>query len=128
MNRVIPLYLIAICDILGWGIALAVFAPLMLTAGDFSHAFSTMSARAIFLGILFSLYSLAQFIAFPLINEAASKYGRRQTLVVTTMGSCAAFFLSAISIWVNSFSIMFISRLIAGFFCRESKSSTKVYL
>jgi len=47
--------------------------------------------------LLFSIFSICQFIATPIIGRLSDKYGRRPMLLVSITGTAASFFLMAVA-------------------------------
>jgi DHA1 family tetracycline resistance protein-like MFS transporter len=108
-------------DSVGWGIALTVFAPLMmsrtatLVPPDMSEA-----TRNILLGSLIGSYALTQFFSMPLIGSLSDSFGRKRILEWTLFGAALSFFLSAFAVSIQSFTLLFASRLLAGLFSGNS--------
>ncbi|MEM6560712.1 MAG: MFS transporter [Planctomycetota bacterium] len=71
-------------------------------------------------GLLFSVYSLCQFIASPLLGALSDKVGRRPVLIVSQLGSAAGYALLgwalmtewSVPIW--GYAVIFVSRIIDG--------------
>lgn len=64
------------------------------------------------LGLVFSSYSLAQFIAAPLLGRLSDRIGRRQLLLLALAGSVASLVLSG---FATSLPLLLAARLLAGF-------------
>ena len=66
---------------------------------------------ALFGGVLGSVYSLLQFLSAPLWGGISDRVGRRPTLILTLVGTCAGYLLWVFS---GSFWLLVVSRLVAG--------------
>lgn len=77
----------------------------------FSGEQATLAATVLFGGLLGSLYSLLQFIASPIWGAMSDARGRRNILIITTLGTAIGYLF-----WVfaNSFWILVLSRLVGG--------------
>lgn len=64
------------------------------------------------LGLVFSGYSLAQFVAAPLLGRLSDRIGRRQLLLLALTGSVLSLVLSA---FAASLPILLAARVLAGF-------------
>jgi DHA1 family tetracycline resistance protein-like MFS transporter len=115
-KHIAPLFFTLLNDLLGAGVVLTLFAPLLLGSDDFFSLRAPYSIRAITLGLLISMYPLGQFFGAPFMGELSDHYGRKQPLRLTILGSFIAFLLSGYSILIHSLALMFFSRLLAGLF------------
>lgn len=77
--------LIAMVNMLGYGIIIPILYSYSKKYGltDFQN------------GLLFSMFSICQFIATPIIGRLSDKYGRRPMLVISIAGTALSFFLMA---------------------------------
>ncbi|MEM8873232.1 MAG: MFS transporter [Planctomycetota bacterium] len=72
-------------------------------------------------GLLFSVYSICQLIASPLLGALSDKIGRRPVLIVSQLGSCAGYvllgwaLLTEWSVPIYGYWVIFLSRIIDGF-------------
>lgn len=64
------------------------------------------------LGLVFSGYSLAQFVAAPLLGRLSDRIGRRQLLLLALTGSVLSLGLSALA---TSLPVLLAARILAGF-------------
>ncbi|MCI5052032.1 MAG: MFS transporter [Simkaniaceae bacterium] len=110
-------YFVLFLDNFGWAIVFTIFAPLLLT-GNY-HFFGpgvTMGMRNLGFGVLFAIFSFFQLIGAPLIGDVADTCGRKKALYLTISGTTFGYILSAISIGIESYWLLLISRIITGFF------------
>ncbi|HZZ43932.1 MAG TPA: MFS transporter [Tepidisphaeraceae bacterium] len=77
------IFLIALIDLLGFGIII----PLM------PFYAKMYEASALQVTLLFSIYSICQFIASPLLGVISDRYGRRPVLILSQIGSAIGYVL-----------------------------------
>ncbi|HSB46795.1 MAG TPA: MFS transporter [Candidatus Bilamarchaeum sp.] len=103
-------------DLLGFGIAIPVLAPLFLDPS--SPVLSTgmeLSSRTFLLGLLLASYPLAQFFGAPIIGGLSDHYGRKKLLLLSLAGTFAGYVLFAAGIMAGSLPLLFLGRIIDGF-------------
>lgn len=93
--------LIAVVNAAGYGVII----PLLYS---YTHRFGLSVFAS---GLLFAVFSLAQFISTPIIGRISDKHGRKPMLVYSVMGSAVSFFLFAIA---HSAPLLFFSRMLDG--------------
>lgn len=93
--------LIAIVNALGYGIII----PLQYTYVE------RFGINALWLGVLFAAFSLAQFISTPIIGRLSDRYGRKPMLAFSMLGSAISFFLFALA---NNAPLIFFARILDG--------------
>jgi multidrug resistance protein len=91
-------------DVLGYSMIL----PLLPTIALFSFGASNFM-----IGILIASNALAAFIFAPIWGKLSDKYGRKPFLIVSQMGTLAAFLMLGFS---NSLNMVFLSRIVDGIF------------
>jgi MFS transporter, DHA1 family, tetracycline resistance protein len=110
-------YFILFLDNLGFAILFPLFPILLLN----SH-FEILSPQAlektrfIYLGLLLAAFPFAQFFGNPFFGMVADRLGRKKALSWTISGSIFGYLLTAYGVWVESYALIFCSRLISGFF------------
>ncbi|NGX39561.1 MAG: Tetracycline resistance protein, class C [Chlamydiae bacterium] len=104
-------------DNFGFGIVFVMFAPLLLTPEySFLPADTSIATRNLYLGILFAVFPLTQFLGAPLIGDFADIQGRKKALYITILGSVVSFLFSGLALLFSSLWGLIVSRLLAGFF------------
>jgi DHA1 family tetracycline resistance protein-like MFS transporter len=105
------IFLIVFMDLLGFGI----IVPLQ-------PFYATMyQASPLQVTILFSIYSICQFVAAPILGILSDRHGRRPVLVLSQFGSAAGYVLLAVVTqfeWHNltlALWLIYLSRIIDGF-------------
>lgn len=93
--------LIALVNALGYGIIIPILYSYSLKFGlnDFEN------------GLLFSVFSVFQFLATPIIGRLSDKYGRKPLLLISLIGTAASFFMAA---FAPSAIFLFIARALDG--------------
>ena len=100
-SALLTVFLVVLVDLMGFGIVL----PLIpFYAAKFN-------ASAVSIGLLYSIYSLAQLVFSPLWGRFSDRIGRRPIMLMSTFGAALAYLLFAFS---NSLAVLFLSRLLAG--------------
>ena len=94
--------LIALVNALGYGIIIPVLY-------SYSHRFGLSDFQN---GLLFASFSIAQFIATPIIGRMSDKYGRRPLLIISLAGTALSFFMMA---WAPTALFLFAARILDGF-------------
>jgi len=93
--------LIAVVNALGYGIIIPILYSYSKRFGltDFEN------------GLLFSVFSVCQFVATPIIGRLSDAYGRRLLLLLSLLGTAASFFLMALA---PSVLWLFVARALDG--------------
>jgi DHA1 family tetracycline resistance protein-like MFS transporter len=71
-----------------------------------------LKVTGLWLGLLTASYSIAQFIAAPILGSLSDQYGRKPVLLISKFGSIIAYLILAFS---NSYWLILLSRLVDGF-------------
>lgn len=93
--------IVSVVNALGYGIII----PVLYT---YSQKFGLTDFQN---GLLFSLFSVCQLIATPIIGRLSDKYGRKPLLVVSLLGSAISFFTMA---FAPSAIFLFLARALDG--------------
>lgn len=101
-SRHLPLlFLTVFVDLVGFGIVL----PLLPLYAD------RFGASGLTVGLLVTVYSVAQFFMAPLWGRLSDRYGRRPILLLGLVGSAVAYLVFA---WAGSVAALFASRILGG--------------
>ncbi|MCH9632230.1 MAG: hypothetical protein S4CHLAM6_05600 [Chlamydiae bacterium] len=104
-------------DIAAIVVVLVLFSALLIDPNSQMIAPSTsIHTRNIYLGFLYAAYPATQFLGAPILGELSDRLGRKIIINVSTLGTVAAFFLTASSILYLNLPLLFLSRLAGGFF------------
>jgi len=93
--------IIAVVNALGYGITI----PLIYS---YSQRFGLNDFQN---GLLFSVFSLAQFAATPIIGRMSDKYGRKPLLLISLIGTAVSFVMMA---FASSAFMLFVARALDG--------------
>ncbi len=93
--------LIAVVNALGYGIII----PILYS---YSHSFGLSDFQN---GLLFATFSLAQFLATPIIGHLSDLYGRKPLLIISLVGTVISFLMMA---FAPSAIFLFIARALDG--------------
>jgi DHA1 family tetracycline resistance protein-like MFS transporter len=88
-------------DLLGIGLIFPI-GPFYATA---------FGASAFDVGLLFTLFSVAQFLTIPILGALSDRYGRRPVLLIGIAGEVAGYLLFGTA---SSLTMLYLSRLVAG--------------
>lgn len=99
--RLFTVFLVVLIDLIGFGIVL----PLMpFYASEFG-------ASPVMIGLLYSIYSVAQLIFSPIWGGLSDKIGRRPIMLLSTLGASVAYIVFG---FAETFVVLLLSRLMAG--------------
>jgi len=102
MNKILwVLVFIAVINSMGFGIIIPLLYPYGKKFGVTEHT----------IGLLTAAFSIAQFIATPVLGSLSDKFGRRPILVISLIGTCASFILFGLA---NSVFMLFAARILDG--------------
>ncbi|MBI4395365.1 MAG: MFS transporter [Candidatus Omnitrophica bacterium] len=97
----LTVFLAVLIDLLGFGIVL----PLLPFYASVFHA------TPVQIGLLYSIFSLAQLIFSPIWGGLSDQFGRRPIMIISTLGASFAYLIFGLA---HTLALLFISRLIAG--------------
>jgi MFS family permease len=110
-------FLIYSLDAFGIAIVYPIFTPLFLMeATPFFSLDTSFFQKTLLLGVLISLFPIAQFVGVPFIGDFSDRAGRKKVFRYTLLGSTFAYFLCFIAVLIHSLMLLFIGRLFSGFF------------
>jgi DHA1 family tetracycline resistance protein-like MFS transporter len=103
-------------DLLGFGIAIPVLAPLFLDpASPVMPPGSMLAERTITLGLLLASYPLAQFFGAPIIGGLSDHHGRKKMLLIPLAGAFTGYIIFAYGVMSGSLPLLFAGRILDGF-------------
>jgi len=115
LRNFVPVVFAYTMDLVGYSIVFPILAPLLLdTHLHFFPPSTSEIARTSFLGVLFAVFGLAQFIAAPLIGTAADRWGRRVLFLLTIGISVIGYSCMCLAIYWESLWILVLGRIITG--------------
>jgi len=110
------LYLTVAIDFLGVGLVIPIFAPLFLseTTNLFSQN-TDYNLRSFLLGVTLFLFPFFQFFGAPILGTLSDKYGRKNILFLSVLGTFLGYILMVLGIIYQNLYLIVISRIIDGF-------------
>lgn len=116
------LFLAVFLDLFGFGIIIPILPYLFieLGKGPFFEAYSEF-----LYGLLIATYSFMQFLMAPIWGRISDKVGRRPVILTGVFGSSIGF---AIFGFAESILVLFIARIIAGFFTAATLTTANAYI
>jgi DHA1 family tetracycline resistance protein-like MFS transporter len=110
-----PLFLVLLIDGMGLGLVFPLLNALMNdpTAGFFSHPIAP-NARNFMYGALIGLFMLCWFLGAAILGDLSDQIGRKKSLIICLSGTFLGYLVGAIAIPLHSFSLLILSRVIAG--------------
>ncbi len=100
-HRLVTVFLIILVDLIGFGVIL----PLLpFYASDFG-------ATPIQVGMLYSVFSVAQLIFSPIWGSLSDRIGRRPVMLFSTAGAAVAYVVFGLA---ETLTVLFVARFIAG--------------
>jgi DHA1 family tetracycline resistance protein-like MFS transporter len=116
LNPILAVFITVFIDMLGVGIIIPVFAPLIIRNTHGMMPLDTPEAtRNLIYGILAATFAFAQFFGAPILGTLADKKGRKSILQVSIAGTCFGYILFALAIHYKLLWLLFIARAIPGF-------------
>ncbi len=105
-------------DLIGFGIIIPIIPQLL--ANPASEFFllpkgDTLKQGYILLGYLTAIFSIAQFLAAPILGQLSDRFGRKKILAICLSGTSVSYVLFAIGIITKNIPLLFIARGFAGF-------------
>ncbi|MBL0308761.1 MAG: MFS transporter [Bacteroidetes bacterium] len=103
-------------DLLGIGIMIPVFAPLIIENkhGMIPPEVSEVTRNMLY-GILTATFPFFQFFGAPILGTLADKFGRKKILQISLVGTFIGYVLFAVSIHAQILWLLFFARAIPGF-------------
>lgn len=102
--------------LLGVGVVIPVTAPIILNSpSSVIRAGTSFATRSIILGLLIASYSVTQFFGAPMLGTLADRYGRKKMLLISQLGTVAAYIIFATGVMAGHLWMLFLGRMVDGF-------------
>ena len=112
----LPLLAILVLDVAGFGLVIPLLKPLFFNPHtSIIHPQTSETLRHLYYGLALALYPMAIVIATPLFGVLSDRIGRKKVLLGSLLISSIALLLCALSLSVQSVSLLLIGRFMAGF-------------
>ena len=111
------IFLTFFLDNFGTFLIYPIFTPLFLDdSNPFFQNTPAFVHNSVSLGLLISIFPLAQFFGAPMIGLLSDLKGRKKCFQFTISGLCLAYFLTGLSLILNSLLLLFLGRMLTGLF------------
>jgi MFS transporter, DHA1 family, tetracycline resistance protein len=114
---ILPLCMVIFIDTCAMTLVYPLFAPLFsldASSGGFFSQNVSLQNRDLLYGLVMAIYPIFMFFTSPLLGNLSDKIGRKKVLLICLLGASIAAFFSGIAIVIHSFSLFFLSRIVAG--------------
>lgn len=111
------IFLTIFIDMLGVGIIIPVVPALFYEAGTSIFAPDvSLTTRSVLYGLLIASFPFMQFFGAPVLGSLSDRYGRKPILTISLVGTLVGYLLFAYAILIQNVVLLFISRMLPGFF------------
>ncbi|MBL7789495.1 MAG: MFS transporter [Chitinophagales bacterium] len=113
----VSIFLTAFIDMLGIGIIIPVIPAIFYGQGSahFAGLIDETTIRWTFC-LLMAAFPFMQFFGAPILGGLSDRYGRKPIIMLSMIGAAVGYSLFAVALYTQSLVILFLSRLIPGFF------------
>lgn len=111
----LPLLLVVFLDVIGFGIVIPVLAPLLLENTQILSPDVSYGQRTFILGLLTSLFAIAQFFGSPILGALSDRWGRKRVLTIALTGRTIGYLVFAYGVMTNNIWLLILSRTFSGF-------------
>lgn len=102
-------------DLVGFSIVFPILAPLLLDTQLHFFSPSTLeTTRTTILGLLFSIFGIAQFFGAPIAGALADHYGRYKIFLGSIAISVIGYAVMALSVYMQDLTWLFLGRVVTG--------------
>ncbi|MFQ5448737.1 MAG: MFS transporter, partial [Saprospiraceae bacterium] len=116
-SPLIPIFFTVFLDMLGVGIIIPVIPTLFFDADSSFFAMEvSRDFRSIMYGLLIASFPFMQFFGAPLLGSLSDRFGRKPLLSTSLTGTMLGYLLFAYAIGTGNLVLLFISRMLPGFF------------
>ncbi len=116
ISPLLAVFITVFIDMLGVGIIIPIFAPLIIRNEHGMIAPEiTEAQRNVIYGVLAASFAAAQFFGAPILGALADKKGRKRILQISIAGTFIGYVCFAIAIHFKLLWLLFIARILPGF-------------
>lgn len=111
-----PLFLVIFIDSMGLGLVFPILNALVIDPqAHFISSSLSSSSRNLLFGFTISIYMFCWFFGAAFLGDLSDQIGRKKSLMICLVGAFFGYFASALAVIINSFILLIIGRIIAGF-------------
>ncbi len=116
MSPLLAVFITVFIDLLGVGIIIPIFVPLIVANSQGILPAGTDKATCnMIYGLLAATFPFFQFFGAPILGTLADKYGRKKILQYTLVGTLVGYVLFALAIHYKVLWLLFVARAVPGF-------------
>jgi|SRR3989344_1493074 len=117
-NNPLPVILFTIfVDLIGFGIIIPIIPQLLANPASEFYLLGegqTLKQGYILLGYLTAIFSIAQFLAAPILGQLSDRFGRKKILAISLAGTSISYVIFAAGILTKNIPLLFAARAFAG--------------
>lgn len=111
-----PLFLVLFIDSMGLGLVFPILNALVIDPNShFISASLSTHARNLLFGFTISIYMFCWFFGAAFLGDLSDQIGRKKSLMICLLGAFLGYLMSALAVAFDSYLLLLIGRLIAGF-------------
>jgi DHA1 family tetracycline resistance protein-like MFS transporter len=116
LASMLPLFLVLFIDGMGLGLLFPILSGIVIDSNShFLAASTSLEYRQILYGVIISIFMICWFFGSAILGDLSDTVGRKKALMICLIGSFLGYFLAAISIGLQSLTLLILGRIIAGF-------------
>ena len=116
LTSILPLCLVLLIDGMGLGLFLPILNAILIEPSAKFLPFDTsILMRDFCYGLTIGIFMICWFFGAAVLGDLSDNVGRKKSLMICLLGSFFGYLLSAVAIVFQSFWLLIISRIIAGF-------------
>lgn len=112
----LPLFLVLFIDSMSLGLLFPILNSIIVDPiVNFLPSSYTVGTRDLLYGTLVSCFMICWFFGAAILGDVSDSIGRKKAMLVCLFGTCLGYFLTASAIMLHSLTLLFFSRMLAGF-------------
>ena len=113
--RIVLLYVVIFFGFVGYSMMITLFTPLFMYAeGGIIPSGASPAYRVIALGVVLSLFPLAQFLGSPVLGALSDRFGRKPILLLSLIAAPIFYALIALSLMLPNLNLLMMATFFAG--------------